>query len=150
MVSGGDKPAAVAGGVWEGTDLSIPAGGRVIGGGGGAWWQRRREEGWEEERGQFHSAAAGVSIFREIGGDIGRWRIIFPPLTIFWGSTRCVVRKDNRIYPPLRPHWGSVRNALTQFRSEIVENRVLQPINHVMCMCCSALHTINCILAAPL
>ena len=65
-----------AGRVGEGVVLSIPAGRTVIGGGGRgkAWWLRRRETGdagWEKERRQFYSAAAGVSIFREIWGILG-------------------------------------------------------------------------------
>ena len=84
MIFGGEKPAAVIGKAREGSGLSIPVGGTVIGGGGEAWWlwrrEARRREG-ERKRGRhFYLTVAGWSKFKEIGMDF-RWRrVIVSPL----------------------------------------------------------------------
>jgi hypothetical protein len=75
VVSGGEKPAPMAGRVREGAGLSIPAGPVVIGGDGGAWRLHRRETvrrgRGERERHHFYSAAAGWGKFRKISERIG-------------------------------------------------------------------------------
>lgn len=83
MVSGGDKPAAVAGGVAEVSWLPILVGGPVIGGGGGAWWRLRREwwrrEGGRKKRASFTRPRKGRAYLGGLEGFFGRSKI-YPPL----------------------------------------------------------------------